>query len=166
MSRRIFCAPDISTAEAALSAAIRAGIAPAHAALVAESHIETALVPDEQKQGTATDFGPAAVRGLVFGAVVGLLVGLVGMHLPAVGFTAIGVVLTTVGGALVGGWAASLAGSSVPNAVRRDYDGELAAGKLLLVIDDSDDDALELATRAALAAGTVPMNPHGHGLLQ
>lgn len=166
MTRRVFCAPDIMTAEAALSAAVRAGIPASHAALVAESHIETVLVPDEQKEGTSTDFGPAALRGLVFGAVVGLLVGLAGMHVPAVGFTTTGVVLTTIGGALIGAWASSLAGSSVPNEVRRDYNGELAEGKLLLVIDDNDEEVIERATRAALEAGTVPMNTRGHGLLQ
>lgn len=166
MTRRVFCAPDIMTAEAALSAAVRAGIPAAHAALVAESRIETTLVPDQQKEGTPTDFGPAALRGLVFGALVGLLVGLAGRHVPAVGFTTTGVILTTIGGALVGAWASSLAGSSVPNEVRRDYDSELAEGKLLLVINDNDDAVIERATRAALEAGTVPMNVHSHGLLQ
>ena len=42
----------------------------------------------------------------------------------------VAVLLCTLVGALVGGWAAALAGSSVPSEIRRDFRSEIEAGKV------------------------------------
>ena len=164
-TRRVFSAPDIDTAEEALHVALHMGIRPDHAALVGRPDIEMTRMPDAEKEGSPTDFMPAAARGLVGGGVVGLVIGLFAMAIPAVGIPAIAVLLCVVVGATVGGWAAALAGSSVPSAVRRDYRSEIDAGQVLVVIDDEDERRLERASQAITAAGTRRLYSVHHGLL-
>ncbi len=165
--RRVFSAPAVAVAEEAMRQAIHAGIDPAHAALVGRSEIEVDQVPDEEKEAAPTDFKPAALRGLVGGAGLGLVLGLVAMLVPAVGIHGAGVAVCVVIGGCVGMWAASLAGSAVPSEVRRDYRREIEAGDILLVIDDADEDVLERATVAVLrTAGLHRLRIMPHGLLQ
>ena len=164
-TRRVFSAPDIDTAEAALHVALHMGIQPDHAALVGRPEIAKTQMPDDEKEGSPTDFMPAAMRGLIGGGVVGLVVGLLAMAIPAVGIPLVAVVLCTLVGALVGGWAAALAGSSVPSEVRRDFRSEIEAGKVLVVIDDQDERLLERASDAITAAGTQRLRLVHHGLL-
>lgn len=165
-TRRVFSAPDVATAEAALRQAVRLGIRPEHAALVGRPEIEVDQIPDAEKETSPTDFKPAAVRGLVGGAVLGLVVGLVGMAVPAAGIPLAGVVLCTVVGACVGMWAASLAGSAVPNKVRRDYRHEIDAGLVLLVIEDEDEHLLDRVGRALEQTRLRRLEVMPHGLLQ
>jgi len=153
MKRHIFSAADINTAERALAAAIGAGIDSDHTALVAHSNIEMALIPDSQKESAPTDFMPAALRGAAGGGAMGLLGGLVAVAIPAVGVTLAGVGLITLIGAAVGSWSGALAGSTVPSSVRRDYEAEIEAGRLLVVIESDDDAVLERAAGAVIAAG-------------
>jgi hypothetical protein len=164
-TRRVFSAPDLDTAEHALHAALDMGIRPDHAALVGDADIEMTRMPDHEKEGSPTDFIPAALRGLVGGGVVGLAFGLLAMAVPVTGIPWQAVLLTTVVGALVGGWASALAGSSVPSEVRRDYRTEIEAGQVLVVIDEEDEALLERASRAVAAAGTQPLRLVHHGLL-
>ena len=166
-NRRVFSAPSVVVAEAALRQALAAGIEPEHASLVGRSEIEMAQVPDEEKEGAPTDFKPAALRGLVGGALLGLVLGLIAMWVPAIGFHAAGVVVCVVVGGCVGMWAASLAGSAVPSEVRRDYSRQIEAGQVLLVIEDADEARLERASVAVLATpGVRRLEILPHGLLQ
>lgn len=165
--RRVFSAPSVAVAEVALHQAFAAGIDPAHAALVGRSEIEVEQVPDDEKEAAPTDFKPAALRGLVGGAGLGLVLGLLAMLVPAVGIHWAGVAVCVVIGGCVGMWAASLAGSAVPSEVRRDYRREIEAGEVLLVIDDTDDALLERAVAAVLSiAGVHRLRVLPHGLLQ
>lgn len=166
MKRRVFSAPDLDTAELALGAALRLGIRPGHAAVLAQSAVEMSQVPDAEKEASPTDFMPAALRGIVGGGAIGLIAGLLGLWLPAVSFHLAGVVLTTLVGATVGGWAAALAGSSVPSEVRRDYRREIDSGQLLVVIDEDNEELLERASQAIVATGGLqPLKQIPHGLL-
>ncbi len=153
MKRRVLSAPDIQVAEQALAAAIGAGIAADDTALVAHSDIEMALIPDSQKESTPTDFIPAALRGAAGGGAVGLLGGLVAVAIPTMGVTLAGAGLIALVGAAVGTWSGALAGSTVPSSVRRDYEQEIEAGRVLVVLESGDEAVLENASRAAAAAG-------------
>lgn len=165
--RRVFSAPSVPVAEAAMRRAIGVGIDPDHAALVGRSEIEVEQVPDSEKEAAPTDFKPAALRGLVGGALLGLVLGVAAMFVPAVGIHAAGVAVCVVIGACVGMWAASLAGSAVPSEVRRDYSQQIEAGHVLLVINDPDEDRLERACAAVLeTAGVYRLQVLPHGLLQ
>lgn len=165
--RRVFSAPSVAVAEAALRRAVGAGIAPDHAALIGRPETEVRDVPDHEKEAAPTDFKPAALRGLVGGAVLGLLLGGAAMLVPAVGIHPAGVAVCVVIGGCVGMWAASLAGSAVPSEVRRDYEAQLEVGQVLLVIDDEDEARLAQATAAVLATpGVARLQVLPHGLLQ
>lgn len=165
-NRRVFSAPSVAVAEAAMRQAIIAGIHPDHAALVGRSEIEVEQVPDDEKEAAPTDFKPAALRGLAGGAALGLVLGLLAMLVPSVGIHGAGVAVCVVIGGCVGMWAASLAGSAVPSEVRRDYRREIEAGEVLLVIDDAEETVLERAAAAVLAtAGVHRLQVLPHGLL-
>lgn len=167
MKRRVFSAPDLGTAEQALGAALRLGIRPGHAAVLAQSEVEMNEVPDAEKEASPTDFMPAARRGIIGGAIIGLVAGLIGVWLPPVGFHWAGVLITTLVGAIVGGWAAALAGSSVPSEPRRDFQKEIADGQLLVVIDEEDEGLLDRASQAIAATGGMrPLRQVPHGLLK
>lgn len=64
--------------------------------------------------------------------------------------------MTAVAGAAVGGWASALVGSSVPDPVRRNFEDDIQAGRILLVID-GDDAQLDHVEPSVVAAGGEPM---------
>jgi uncharacterized membrane protein len=149
--RHVFSAPNLSTAHAALQAARAAGVPDPDLSLIARSDIELQSIPDDRLDGT-TDTVPAALRGAVGGGAVGLLAGVLAAVVPPLGITVAGAALIAALGAAVGTWTAALIGSSVPSEVRRTFEEEIAAGRILLVID-AERDALAAASQAAVAAG-------------
>jgi hypothetical protein len=155
-TRHVFSVPDLITAERALAAARAAGLHNDNLSLIARADIELDSIDDEFKD-VATDFMPAALRGAATGGAAGLLAGLVALAFPPLGVTLAGAALLTVGGAAVGTWVSSLVGSTVEDPVRRKFEGEISAGRILLVIDAEGPQlpAAEAAIRAA-GATTLP----------
>ena len=158
-TRHVFSVPDLATAEGALNAARGAGLSDDNLSLIARSDIELESIPDHLKDA-ATDFMPAALRGTATGAAAGLLAGVVALAFPPFGITLAGAALLTVGGAAVGTWVSSLLGSTVEDPVRRKFEAEIAAGRILLVID-AEDAQLPLAEAAILAAGATALPYEG-----
>jgi hypothetical protein len=62
----------------------------------------------------------------------------------------------TVAGALTGGWASALVGASVPDPVRRKFEDEIEAGRILVVLD-GDKALLARAEPALIRAGGTPL---------
>ena len=60
--------------------------------------------------------------------------------------------LLTLGGAALGTWTAALVGSTVEDPVRRRFEEEIEAGRILLVAD-GEDPALSVASAAIIATG-------------
>ncbi|MET0331220.1 MAG: hypothetical protein ABW154_07310 [Dyella sp.] len=133
-TRHVYSTPDLPIAHATMDAARRAGIADEDVSLIARSDIELEAIPDDRKVAEG-DFYPAAIRGVGGGAAAGLLAGLVAIAVPPLGLTLAGVAVTTLAGAAIGGWATALAGSVVPDPVRREFEEEIAQGKILVVLD-------------------------------
>jgi hypothetical protein len=134
-TRRVFSTPDMPAANRAIAAARDAGVADENISLIARSDIEMDAVPDDRIDASS-DFVPAALRGAGAGGAIGLVAGLVAIAIPPIGITVAGVGLITLVSAAVAGWSAALAGSAVPNHVRRKFEQEIEAGKILVVIDD------------------------------
>jgi hypothetical protein len=126
-----------------MDAARQSGIADEDISLIARSDIEMEAIPDDRKV-VEGDFYPAAIRGVTGGAAMGLLAGLVAVAVPPLGLTLAGVAATTLTGAAIGGWATALAGSVVPDPVRRAFEKEIEEGKILVVLD-ADKETLERA---------------------
>jgi hypothetical protein len=153
-TRHVFAVPDIAHARAAIRAAREAGVPDDNLSLIARSDIEIRAIHDRRKDASS-DFMPAALRGAFIGGGVGLLTGLATLAFPELGVTWVGVALMALGGAAVGTWASALVGSSVQDPVRRKFEQEIRAGKILLVIDAENDTRLPVAEAAILAAGAA-----------
>jgi hypothetical protein len=133
-TRRVFSTPDLVSARAAMQAAREAGIHDDDISLVARSDIE-GHIPSRRKEADS-DFVPAALRGALFGGLAGLLAGAASVLIfPSIGMTWAGAGLVTLAGILVGMFASSLVGSSLPDPVRQKFDGEIKAGRILVLVD-------------------------------
>lgn len=150
-SRHVYSVPDLPAAHAALRAAREAGLQDDDLSLVARADIELDSIPDQRKEAD-TDFKPAALRGAAAGGATGLLAGLAAIAFPPLGVTLAGAALLTVGGALVGTWTGALVGSTVEDPLRRKFEDEIEAGKILLVID-ADEQTLPRAEAAIKSQG-------------
>ncbi|WP_424682728.1 hypothetical protein [Frateuria sp. YIM B11624] len=150
-TRHVFSTPDIEAAKTVMQAARAAGIPEGDISLIARSDIELEAAPEQHKEA-GSDFYPAALRGVVGGGAIGLLAGLVAVAIPPVGITVAGVAGLTLAGALTGGWTGALAGASVPDPVRRKFEGEIEAGRILVVLD-GDKELLARAEPALVRAG-------------
>lgn len=151
--RRVYSTRSVPEAEAAVRAVREAGIENADVSLVARGDIELQALPEHQKEAP-TDFKHAAMRGAGIGGATGLLAGLVAVAVPPLGLTLAGVALTTLGGAAVGTWASSLVGASLPDPVRRKFEGEIESGRVLVIID-AEGETLERAEAALRDAGAI-----------
>lgn len=137
-TRHVFSAPDVATARAAVEAALDAGFDRDCISLVARSDIELDAIPDDMKEADS-DFVPAALRGAGYGSSAGLLAGLVAVIATPIDVTLVGVAAVAAGGAVLGGWAASIVGGALPDPVRRDFDDQIKQGLILIVVDASKD---------------------------
>ena len=151
--RRVYSTSSLPAAQTAIRDIRDAGIEDDDISLIARSNIELERVPEHQKEAP-TDFKHAALRGAGLGGATGLLAGLAAVAFPPLGLTIAGVALTTLGGAAVGTWASALVGASLPDPIRRRFEEEIEAGRILIVID-GEGEALERAEAALSAAGAV-----------
>jgi hypothetical protein len=154
-SRHVFSTPDLATAKAAMQAARVAGVDEDDISLIARSDIELEATPEQHKEAGG-DFYPAAVRGALSGGATGLLAGLVAVAIPPLGVTLAGVAALGLAGAMVGTWTGAMVGAEVPDPVRRKFEGEIEAGRILVVLDGKKD-LLERAEPALLSAGATPL---------
>jgi hypothetical protein len=154
-TRRVYSTADLDHARSAMQAARASGVADEDLSLIARSDIELEEIPENRKD-EHTDFKPAAVRGLAEGGATGLVAGLVGMAIPPLGVTLAGAVAVGAAGALVGAWTNALMGASSPDPVRQKFEGEIEAGRILVVVD-GEGEAGERADRAVVATGATPL---------
>ena len=136
--RYVFSTRDVAHAREALAALHMAGIGNDMISLVARSDIELERIPDSLKEAD-TDAVPAAMRGMGIGGATGLLAGLAAVVFAPVGITIAGGLAIGALGALVGGWSSALMGSALPDAVRQQFEDEIEAGKILVLVDSADE---------------------------
>jgi len=154
-TRHVFITDSVTDAHRAMAAAQAHGLAAQDLSLIARHDIELERIPDDEKQ-VAMDFIPAALRGTVGGGAAGLLAGLVALAIPSMGVTLAGAGAIALLGAMVGTWSSALVGASIPDAVRRTFEEEIAAGRILLVID-GERALLPEAEAAIVATGARPL---------
>ena len=149
--KHVYLTDDLSQARAAVTAARRAGATDEDIALVARNDIEMEVIP-EDRRNASTDFVPAALKGTVGGGTVGLVAGLIAAAIPPLGVTLAGAAAIAAVGAVAGTWSSALMGSALPDPVRRRFEDEIAAGRILVVVDIADE-SLTLVDTAVLATG-------------
>ena len=151
-TRHIYLMQSVADAEQAIVALRAQGVAEEHIALVARADIEMARIPDDYRNAS-TDFMPAAMRGALGGGTAGVLAGLIGVAVPAIGITLAGAAAVAAIGAAAGAWASALAGSALPDPIRRQFEQEIAEGRILLLVDCEDENFADIdATLVPLGA--------------
>jgi len=162
-TRLVYSAPNLAVARASMDAARHAGIADEDVLLVARSDIELDDIPDRRKEAD-TDFMPAAARGAALGGALGAVGGLIAVVTP-LGVTLLGAAAIAAAGAVVGGWASSLVGAGLPDPIRQKFEGEIEAGRILVIID-AEGDALARARAEIPAAGAIALPFEGTSALR
>lgn len=152
--RVVFSATDMTGVRAAMDQARAAGVPDEDISLIARSD-KSALIPDERKV-VEGDFYPAAAKGAAGGAAIGLVAGLVAVAIPPLGITVAGALAMAVGGSVLGAWSTALSGSAVEDPVRREFEDEVDAGRILVVID-TDEEKLSTVRNAVAASGATPL---------
>ena len=133
MIRRVYSLSSPDNARAAVAALRGAGFTEEHISLAARSDIELDRLPDTYVEDTH-DFDGGLKRGLVVGSGTGLLAGLVAAAIPSAGITLAGAALFAIAGAAVGGWSSALVGTTVPGDLHREFEEELARGRVVLAV--------------------------------
>ncbi|HZO00504.1 MAG TPA: DUF1269 domain-containing protein [Burkholderiales bacterium] len=84
-----------------------------------------------------TDMVHGAAVGLGLGAIIGALTGAVVVAYPPEGMNPqlVTVLIGMLVGAPLGAWTASMAGAAVPNSRLRQFDADLEAGRVLMMVD-------------------------------
>jgi hypothetical protein len=108
-----------------------------------------------------TDAGPAMKRGVAVGGSLGLVGGLLAVSFPPAGVVLGGgaILMGTAAGASFGAFASSLAGSTVPEPLREEFQDELDQGRILLEVRLEADDDYERLDRVAASHDAKPL-PH------
>ena len=153
--RHVFSTPNLEVAQSVMDAARAAGVHDDDILLVARSDIELEEIPNERKEAD-TDLVPAALRGAGYGGAAGLLAGLAAIVITPIGLTLAGAAAAAVAGALVGSWASALVGSSLPDPIRRKFDAEIQAGRILVVLD-GEKPFLDSIEPQVVSAGATPL---------
>lgn len=154
-TRHVFSTRDIEAAEIAVNALRRIGMSDGDISLVAHRDIESTQIPDD-RQDNGDDFSRGGIKGVLAGGGSGLLVGLAALTLTPLGITLAGAAAMTAVGAAVGGWVGMITGTAEPGPVRRQFEDEIAAGHVLVVVD-GEEAALAAADATLLELGAKPL---------
>jgi hypothetical protein len=84
-----------------------------------------------------SDIKHGAAVGLITGGLLGIIVGAVVVFNPPSGVTLqlVTILITALGGALLGLWVSSMVGSQVPNSSLRPFQRDIEEGRILLMLD-------------------------------
>jgi hypothetical protein len=152
-TKHVYLAQDLAAASVAVARVRAAGVDEPDIALVARADLEIQELP-ERYRNASTDFVPAMLKGALAGGSAGLLAGLVAVAIPGLGVTLAGAAAIAAVGAAAGTWSSGLMGSALPDPVRRRFEDQIAAGRILVVIDAPDADHAGIAA-ALEAVGVV-----------
>lgn len=137
MRRRLyFVLPDVDSAKRTADDLLLARVEDRHMRFLARRG--TSLQPlHEAGYLDKTDIVHGAAVGLALGAAIGAAVGALVVVYPPEGTNPqlVAVLIGMLVGAPLGAWMASMAGAAVPNSRLRRFDGDMEAGRVLLMLD-------------------------------
>ena len=134
--RLYYLLPDVASAQEMMNELLLARIEARHMHFLAKRGTPLNDLP-EASVFQKTDIVPGAERGMVIGAVAGLLGGILVVLFPPGGITLqVGAVLIgAILGALFGAWASSMAASAVPNSKLKEFQSSIEQGQILMMVD-------------------------------
>jgi hypothetical protein len=137
MRRRLyFVLPDVESARRTADDLLLARVEDRHMRFLARRGTE--LDPlHEAGYLDKTDMIHGAAVGLALGAIIGALVGVMVVAYPPDGTNPqlVSVLIGMLIGAPLGAWMASMAGAAVPNSRLRQFQADIDAGRVLMMVD-------------------------------
>lgn len=137
MRRRLyFVLPDVESARRTADDLLLARVDDRHMRFLARRG--TVLEPlHEAGYLDKTDMVHGAAVGLALGGVIGALVGALVVAYPPQGTDPqlVAILIGVLVGAPLGGWFASMVGAAVPNSRLKQFDKDMEAGRVLLMVD-------------------------------
>jgi hypothetical protein len=137
MRRRLyFLLPDVESAKRTADDLLLARVEDRHMRFLARRG--TVLEPlHEAGYLDKTDMVHGAAVGLALGAVIGALVGALIIAYPPEGTNPqlVAVLIGMLIGAPLGGWVSSMVGAAVPNSRLKQFEADIAAGRVLTMVD-------------------------------
>lgn len=137
MRRRLyFILPEVESARRTADDLLLARVEDRHMRFLARRGTE--LEPlHEAGYLDKTDMVHGAAVGLALGAIIGALVGVMVVAYPPEGThpQLVSILIGMLIGAPLGGWMASMAGAAVPNSRLRQFQAEIDAGRVLMMVD-------------------------------
>lgn len=166
MRRIYFVAPDLETARKLVDELLLARIEFRHIHVIAKEGTPMEDLPQASFL-QASDFVPALERGVVAGGATGVVAGLIAVTFPPAGLVLGGgaVLATALAGAGIGGLLSSMVGSGMHSSRLEQFEADIEAGKLLMLVDVSKDRVEEIEERVrkhhpeADIEGTEPTIP-------
>lgn len=137
MRRRLYyLVPDVPSARRLMDDLLLARIEERHMHFIARPGTSMAGLHEANVLQT-TDVVHGAQQGALIGAGLGCAAGffLAYVVIPDPRWHVATVLAAIVFGALFGGWASSMAGAAIPNSRHREFEAEIADGKVLLMVD-------------------------------
>ena len=137
MKRRLyFLLPDVASATRSADDLLLARVEDRHMHFLARRGTELGEL-HEASYLLKTDLVRGAGIGLVLGALAGAILGYMIVNHPPEGTHPglLAAVLATLVGCVLGIWMGSMAATAVPNSRLRQFDDEIARGKVLMVVD-------------------------------
>jgi len=137
MRRRLyFVLPNIASAKQIVNDLLLARIEERHMHFLAKDGVSLEGLHEASLLQTS-DIVHGAESGLVVGGVAGVVAGIAVMMFPPTGASMqlVTVLITAVLGAIFGVWVSSMIASSVPNTRLREFEHEIEAGNILLMVD-------------------------------
>lgn len=137
MRRRLyFVLPDTASAKQTVNDLLLARIEDRHMHFLAKDGIPLDGL-HEASILQKSDIVHGAESGIAVGGVAGIVAGIAVMIFPPTGASMqlVTVLITAVLGAIFGAWVSSMIASSVPNSRLREFEQEIEAGKILLMVD-------------------------------
>jgi hypothetical protein len=137
MRRRLyFVLPDVESARRSADDLLLARVEDRHMRFLARRGTE--LEPlHEAGYLDKTDMVHGAAVGLAIGAIIGALVGVMVVAYPPEGTNPqlVSVLVGMLVGAPLGAWMASMAGAAVPNSRLKQFQADIDAGRVLMMVD-------------------------------
>ena len=137
MRRRLyFVLPDVESARRTADDLLLARVEDRHMRFLARRG--TTLDPlHEAGYLDKTDMVHGAAVGLALGAIIGALVGVMVVTYPPEGTNPqlVAVLIGMLLGAPLGAWMASMAGAAVPNSRLKQFQADIDAGRVLMMVD-------------------------------
>lgn len=167
MQRLYFMAPNVNSAKEVVNELLLARIDERHIHVIARDDTPMEDLPSASLF-QRTDLAHAIEQGLALGGATGALAGLVAIAFPGGLILGGGAVLlaTTLAGAGIGAWSATFRALNIPNTHLRQFEKDIQAGCLLMLVDVPSERADEIRTLIQRTRtdvhdrGSEPAYPH------